>query len=195
MGERRAGTTLSLPGVVVVLVVAKLAGITSVLGASEWAKDQEALLRQQVQLRWKAMPCANPDSSALARLDSQPVNATLTAWFVGNEAESRCGHEPSRFVAQADQQHGQLAIDGKAARGTGKQADGGEKPQKQVLPVYEVQTGIVVQPCPILQEHTEVSPLKAVLTEGLCTGRILSSDAAQAAITTLDAWSSEPEGR
>src|SRR5215467_1361178 len=35
MGERRAGTPRSLPGGVVVLVWAKLAGITSVLGARE----------------------------------------------------------------------------------------------------------------------------------------------------------------
>ena len=125
------------------------------------------------------MPCANTYSYALARLDSQQVNATLAAWCVRQEAESRCGEEPSRLVAQSSQRAVHLAIDGKALRGTGKQAYGGEEPQKQVLHVYEVQTGIVLQQCPIAQEHNEVSTLKPLLTEALCKGRILTSDAAQ----------------
>ena len=83
------------------------------------------------------------------------------------------------MVAQSSQRAVHLAIDGKALRGTGKQLYGGEEPQKQVLHVYEVQTGIVLQQCPIAQEHNEVSTLKPLLTEALCKGRILTSDAAQ----------------
>jgi hypothetical protein len=56
-------------------------------------------------------------------------------------------------VAQPSERHVHLAIDGKALRGTGKQLGGGEEPQKQVLHVYEVQTGIVLQQCPIATEH------------------------------------------
>jgi predicted transposase YbfD/YdcC len=125
------------------------------------------------------MPCANTYSYALARLDSQQVNAILAAWCVRKEAESRCGEEPSRLVAQPSERAVHLAIDGKALRGTGKQAYGGEEPQQQVLHVYEVQTGIVLQQCPIASEHNEVSTLKPLLSETLCKGRILTSDAAQ----------------
>ena len=109
----------------------------------------------------------------------KPVNVALAAWCVRKEAESRCGEEPSRLMTQSSEQAVHLAIDGKALRGTGKQAYGGEAPQKQVLHVYEVQTGIVLQQCPIAQEHNEVSTLKPLLTEALCKGRILTSDAAQ----------------
>jgi predicted transposase YbfD/YdcC len=125
------------------------------------------------------MPCANTYSYALARLDSQQVNAALAAWCVRQEAESRCGEEPSRLVAQPSERHVHLAVDGKALRGTGKQLYGGEEPQKQVLHVYEVHTGIVLQQCPIAQEHNEVSTLKPLLTEVLCKGRIVTADAAQ----------------
>jgi hypothetical protein len=125
------------------------------------------------------MPCANTYSYALERLDSQQVNAVLAAWFERKEAESRCGQEPSRLVGQPSERHVHLAIDGKALRGTGKQLYGGEEPQKQVLHVYEVQTGIVLQQCPIAVEHNEVSTLKPFLTEALCKGRILTADAAQ----------------
>ena len=152
-------------------------------------------LREELQLSWKRMPCANTYSYALARLDSQQVNAALAAWCVRKEAESRCDGHPSRRASQPNQRSRHLATRGKALRGTGQQAYGGEAPQKQVLHVYEVQTGIVLQQCPIAQEHNEVSTLKPLLTEVLCKGRILTSDAAEAAITTLDAWSSMREAR
>ena len=178
-GRKARGKRYDVAGLLVVLVLAKLAGMQSLLGASDWARDQEARLCKGLQLPWTRMPCANTYSYALARLDSQQVNAALAAWFVRKEAESRCGEEPRRLVTQSSEQHVHLAIDGKALRGTGKQLYGGEEPQKQVLHVYEPQTGIVVQQCPIAQEHNEVSTLKPLLTEVLCKGRILTSDAAQ----------------
>src|SRR5438132_13481501 len=178
-GREARGKRYELAGLVVVLVLEKLAGMKSLSGASDWIQDQEVLLRQGLHLPWKRMPCANTYSYALARLDSQQVNAALAAWFVRKASQSRCGEEPNRLVAQASERHVHLAVDGKALRGTGKQAYGGEKPQKQVLHVYEPQTGIVVHQCPIAQEHNEVSTLKPLLTEVLCKGRILTSDAAQ----------------
>jgi hypothetical protein len=147
----------------VVLVLAKLAGMKSLSGASDWIQDQEVLLRQGLHLTWKRMPCANTYSYALARLDSQQVNAALATWCVRKEAESRCAEEPSRLVGQASKQHVHLAIDGKALRGTGKQAYGGEEPQKQVLHVYEARTGIVLQQCPIAKEHNVREYAQALL--------------------------------
>jgi DDE_Tnp_1-associated len=176
-GRCARGKRYELAGLLVVLVLAKLAGMQSLSGASDWVQDQEALLRERLQLTWKRMPCANTYTYALARLDSQKVNTALAAWCVRKEAESRCGEEPSRLVAQPNERHVHLAIDGKTLRGTGKQAYGGEEPQKQVLHVYEAQTGIVLQQCPIAKEHNEVSTLKPLLTEMLCKGRILTTDA------------------
>jgi hypothetical protein len=178
-GRGARGKRYDLAGLLVVLVLAKLAGMQSLLGASEWIQDQEDRLCKALHLSWKRMPCANTYSYALAPLDSQQVNAILAAWCVRTEAESRCGGEPSRLVTHPSERHVHLAIDGKALRGTGKQAYGGEQPQKQVLPVYEVQTGMVLQQCPIAPEHNEVSTLKPCLTEVLCKGRILTADAAQ----------------
>src|SRR5947209_13359820 len=152
-GRCDTGKRYDLAGLLVVLVLAKLAGMQSLQGASDWIQDQEALLREGLQLSWKRMPCANTYSYALARLDSQQVNAALAAWCVRKEAESRCGEEPSRLAAQASERHVHVAVDGKALRGTGKQAYGGEKPQKQVLHVYEAQTGMVLQQSPIATDH------------------------------------------
>ena len=52
-------TRLALADLLVVLVLAKLAGMQSLKGASDWVQDQEALLRERLQLSWKRMPCAN----------------------------------------------------------------------------------------------------------------------------------------
>src|SRR5436853_4257919 len=71
-GREARGKQYDLAGLLVVLVLAKLAGMKSVLGASDWVKDQETLLREGLQLSWKHMPCANTYSYALARLDRKP---------------------------------------------------------------------------------------------------------------------------
>jgi predicted transposase YbfD/YdcC len=190
-GRCARGKRYDLAGLLVVLVLAKLAGMQSLLGASDWAQDQQAFLRQGLALSWKRMPCANTSSYALERLDSHQVNAALAAWRVRQEAESRCGEEPSRLVAQPSERHVHLAVDGKALRGTGKQLYGGEEPQKPVLHVDEAQTGIVLPQCPIAKEHKEVSTLKPLLTQVLCKGRILSSDGAQSSHDGWRAWSTK----
>lgn len=134
---------------------------------------------QAIEVVLERLACANTYKYALMRLDSQQVNALLAAWLVRQEAQSRCGQEPSRLAAHSSQRSVHLAIDGKVLKGTGNQTYGGEKPQKHVLHVYEVQTGIVLEQCPIAAKRNEVSTLKPLLTEVLCKGRILTTDAAQ----------------
>jgi predicted transposase YbfD/YdcC len=178
-GRAARGKTYELAGLVVLLILAKLAGMKSLQGASDWVRDQQMRLRSDLALKWKRMPCRNTYQYALERLDSQKANECLAAWLIRKEAESRCGEEPSRLVAQAEQRSVHLAIDGKVLKGTGQQPYGGDKPQKHVLHIYEVQTGIVLHQCPILEKQNEVSALKPLLTEVLCKGRILTADAAQ----------------
>ena len=105
-------TRIALANLLMVLVLAKLAGMQSLQGASDWIADQEALLSARLPLSWKRMPCANTYSYALARLESQQVNAALAAWMVRKEAESRCGEEPSRLASQSSERSVHLAIDG-----------------------------------------------------------------------------------
>jgi hypothetical protein len=49
-GCRARGKRYDVAGVLVVLVLAKLAGMKSVLGASEWIEDQATLLRAGLHL-------------------------------------------------------------------------------------------------------------------------------------------------
>jgi hypothetical protein len=117
------------------------------------------------------MPYTNTYSYALARLDSQQVNAHLAAWFVRQMRQQSAG-EP-------EEQHAHLAIDGKALKSTGEQAYGGEHPQQHLLPISEAETGVVFQQIPIGSKTNEVGALKSFLTEVTCKGRVLTADAAQ----------------
>src|SRR5258708_39028767 len=58
-GRCARGKRYELAGLLVVLVLAKLAGMQGLQGASDWIQDQETLLREGLQLSWKRMPCAN----------------------------------------------------------------------------------------------------------------------------------------
>ena len=63
-GRCARGKRYELAGLLVVLVLAKLAGMQSLQGASDWIADQQALLRDSLPLAWKRMPCANTYSYA-----------------------------------------------------------------------------------------------------------------------------------
>lgn len=57
-GRAARGKQDELAALLVWLVLAKLAGMKSLLGASEWIADQGERLREQRHLSWKRMPCA-----------------------------------------------------------------------------------------------------------------------------------------
>ncbi len=58
-GRTTRGKRYELASLLMLLVLAKLAGMKSLLGASEWIRDQEKWLREHLHLSWKRMPCAN----------------------------------------------------------------------------------------------------------------------------------------
>jgi predicted transposase YbfD/YdcC len=177
IGDGRAarGKRSDLAGLLLVLVLAKMAGMDSLLGASEWIKHHEAVLKKELHLCWEHMPCANTYRYALVRLKSQEVNAQLAAWCTRQEKLRRTVEEDQQQRSELTH----LAIDGKALRGTGTQTYGGDNPQKHLLHLYEVATGIVLEQVPIETKNNEVSALKPLLTEVVCKGRVLTSDAAQ----------------
>ena len=76
-GRCARGKQYDLAGLLVVLVLAKLAGMQSLQEASDWIADQQVRLCEGLQLTWKRMPCANTSSSALARLDRKPRECGL----------------------------------------------------------------------------------------------------------------------
>ncbi len=159
--------------VLCLLVLAKLAGQTSLSGATEWIRHRAAVLADHFGLRRKNMPCQMTYCNVLARVDAKHLDELLATFFVRWEAEQRCGTEPSRLhtpVSKAD--HAHLAIDGKTLRATSSQPH----PVHQ-LSCYEVATGIVLWHCNVQEKENEISALKPLLTPQLIKGRLFTLDA------------------
>jgi predicted transposase YbfD/YdcC len=171
--RRGQGKRSSLALVLCVIILAKLAGQTTLSGATDWIRHRRMVLVERFGLKRSTMPCQMTYCNVLAKVDSTHFDELLSAFFARWEAQSRCGDEPSRLKTpegKADHRH--LAIDGKALRATSKTAH----PVHQ-LSCYEVSTGRVLWHCNVQEKHNEISELKPLLTVETVKGRILSLDA------------------
>ncbi len=120
--RRGQGKRYELALILCLLVLAKMAGQTSLSGATDWIRHRAAALAEQFRLRRKTMPCQMTYCNVLARVDAKHLDELLAAFFVRREAEQRCGTEPSRLhTPQGQADHAHLAIDGKTLRATTSQ--------------------------------------------------------------------------
>jgi predicted transposase YbfD/YdcC len=171
--RKQKGKRYELAVVLTLLVLAKLAGETTLSAATHWVRLRGTWLAERLRLRRAAMPCQNTYRSLLALLEAQEVSQVLAAFFTRWESQRRCGDEPSRLLFQSGRQDkAQIAIDGKTIRAT----TGTEEPV-HLLSFYEVQTGLVLLHCQVHEKQNEISALKPLLTPALVTGRILTVDA------------------
>ena len=171
--RRGQGKRYELALILCLLVLAKLAGETSLSGATEWIRHRAAFLADQFKLHRKTMPCQMTYCNVLARVDAKHLDDILAPFFVRWEAEQRCGADPSRLhTPQGQADHAHLAIDGKTLRATSSQPH----PVHQ-LSCYEVATGIVFWHCNVQEKENEISALKPLLTPHLIKGRIFTLDA------------------
>jgi predicted transposase YbfD/YdcC len=171
--RRGQGKRYSVALLLSLLILAKLAGQTTLSGATEWIRHRADLLASHFGLPRKQMPCQMTYCRLLARLDVALLDDLLAAFFTRWEAQQRCGSEPSRLHTQQGQlDHRHLAIDGKAIRATSSQEH-----RVHLLSCYDVITGTVLWHCNVGEKHNEISALKPVLTPALVKGRILSLDA------------------
>jgi predicted transposase YbfD/YdcC len=171
--RRGAGKRYPLPVLLCLLFLAKMAGQTTLKGATEWVRLRAEPLAASFGLKRTAMPCQMTYTRMLEGIDAQALNDLLCAFFTRWEAPQRCGNEPSRLQTEAGHlEHAQVAIDGKAVRATSKQA----QPVHQ-LSAYGVQTGVVLFQVNVQDKQNEISALKPLLTPAFIKGRIFSLDA------------------
>lgn len=171
--RRGAGKRYPLPVLLSLLCLAKMAGQTTLKGATEWVRLRAAPLAACFGLKRTAMPCQMTYKRILEVIDGQVLNELLCAFFTRWETHQRCGNEPSRLQTQAGHlEHVQVAIDGKAVRATSKEAH----PVHQ-LSAYDVQTGVVLFQVNVQEKQNEISALKPLLTPSFIKGRIFTLDA------------------
>ncbi len=80
--RRDQGKRYELALVLCLLVLAKMAGQTSLSGATEWIRHRAALLAEQFRLRRTSMPYQMTYCNVLARVDAKHLDEILQAFFV-----------------------------------------------------------------------------------------------------------------
>src|SRR5262249_28266567 len=171
--RRKAGKRYPLPVLICLLCLAKMAGQTTLKGATEWVRLRAESLAASFGLKRTVMPCQMTYKRILEVIDAQALNDLLAAFFTRWEAQQRCGNEPSRLQsASGHQEHAQVAIDGKTVRATSKEA----QPVHQ-LSTYDVKTGVVLFQVNVQAKQNEISALKPLLTPSFIKGTIFTLDA------------------
>jgi hypothetical protein len=80
--RRGQGKRYELALILCLLLLAKMAGQTSLSGATDWIRHRAATLAEQFGLRRKSMPCQMTYCNVLARVDAKHLDELLHAFFV-----------------------------------------------------------------------------------------------------------------
>jgi predicted transposase YbfD/YdcC len=148
--------------VLVILLLAKLAGESTLSGIAHWARLRESWLRQVLGLT--RLPCANTYHYVCAHLALVDLTTKVREWL------SQIA--PQR---QADELV-QWALDGKVLRGTRRATPTAQSAQ-EVLNVYDVATGILQYCQTIASKGYEAASAYAFVGQTNCEGIVITADA------------------
>src|SRR6266705_266676 len=176
-GRHKRGVRYSVALIFTLILLGKVAGMTTPLAIAEWVRLRATWLRTVLPITRKSFPCAATYSNVLRAVDAEQVNHVLTQALIRIRATERCGDEPSRLVGQAErEEHVHVALDGKTLRGTlGHEAIDQRKMHQ--LALYETGTGLVLKEQVVGDKENELSIVSQFLTPVWVKGRIISADA------------------
>ena len=142
-GREKRGIRYSVALILTLIVLAKLAGMTTPLAIAEWVRLRAGWLSKVLPVTRTSFPCASTYSNVLQTLDAEQVNEVVTQVLTRVGAMKRCGEEPSRRLRQAEREaHAHVALDGKTLRGTlGHEA--ADQRMMLLLALHETGTGLV----------------------------------------------------
>lgn len=132
-GRHRRGVRYSVALILTLIVLGKLAGMTTPAAIADWVRLRREWLSEVLPVTRSSFPCATTYSHVLQRLQAEQVNHVLSQFLTRASAMERCGEEPSRLVGQAkreEQVH--VALDGKTLRGTLGHEAADQKPMHQL---------------------------------------------------------------
>ncbi len=163
--RRAQGKRYSLALLLTCILLAKMAGETTLQAITEWVRLRGAWLQQVLPETRAQFPCAATYSKVLRSIDPEQVNQLLMELLTRVRAEKRVAGEQEHVV-----------LDGKTLRGTlGHLAEDQQKMHH--LNLYEAKTGIILKQRMVAEKAGELTHLKEFLTPTLLKGRIISADA------------------
>lgn len=132
--RRAQGKRYSLALVLTCVLLAKMAGETTLQAITEWVRLRGDWLQQVLPESRAQFPCAATSSKVLRRIDPEQVNQVLMGVLTRMRATKR---------KKGEQEH--VVLDGKTLRGTqGHLAE--DQRKMHHLNLYEAKTGIVLTP-------------------------------------------------
>ena len=118
-GRKKRGVRYRLALILTLIVLAKLAGETSLSGVSQWVREGKEELAKLLHLPSTRFPCVATSSYVFQHVDAEEVTSVIYHFFTQAERKQRCGSEPSRLLSQDGREtKAHLALDGKTLRGT-----------------------------------------------------------------------------
>lgn len=173
----KKGKRYPLALILTLILLGKAAGETTIEGIIDWTNEREKQLRTLLQ--WpKAFPSNWAYTNALCHCDDQEIGKAIAQVILKARAREKCGDEPSRLVAQKQDEENLIhtAMDGKTMRGTLKHGRD-DQPPVHLLSLYECETGIVIAHVSIKKKENEITAANTLLHPALVKGRIITSDA------------------
>lgn len=164
--KRRAqGKRYSLALLLTCVLLAKMAGETTLQAITEWIRLRSAWLQEVLPQTRAQFPCAATYSKVLRGIDPEQVNQLLMDLVTRVRAGKRVEGE-----------HTHVVLDGKTLRGTQGHLVEDQRKMHQ-MNLYEAETGIVLKQRMIAEKAGELTHMKDFLTPTLLKERIISADA------------------
>ena len=176
--RQKRGVRYPLALVLSLVILGKLAGMTSLAGIAEWVHWRADQLKLLLPCTRASLPCASTYGKVLRRVEAQEVTRLMAQWLTRLSAARRGGSEPNRLRTQGEarEQHAHVALDGKTLRGTlGHIAP--DQPSQHVVALYETQTGIVLAQQAVPDKGNEITLEATLLTPTQVAGRVVTADA------------------
>jgi predicted transposase YbfD/YdcC len=148
--------------VMVIVLLAKLAGEESISGIAEWASLREGWLKEALGLR--RLPCANTYAYISRHLDVLELNEQIRSYFA------------ERTPSASDETFVHWAVDGKVLRGSASHRPPSQSGQ-ELLHVYAVEAGYLEHCQMIAGKGYEAATAQAFVAEHDCTGKVITADA------------------
>jgi len=161
----KKGKRYSLALILTFVLLAKMAGETTLQAITDWIRYRGPWLQQVLPETRATFPCVATYSNVLRAVDPAQVTQVLMDLLTRVRAEKR---------VEDEQRH--IVLDGKTLRGTQHHLAEDQKKMHHVN-VYEAKTGVVLKEHMVAEKEGELTQMKAFLTPLLLTGRIISADA------------------
>lgn len=161
----KKGKRYNLALVLTCLLLAKMAGETTLQAIAEWIRLRGDWLQQVLPDTRATFPCAATYSNTLRAVDHVELNQVLMDLLTRVRAEKRIPGEQMHVV-----------LDGKTLKGTQNHL-AEDQTKMHHMNLYEAKTGVVLKEQIVAEKESELTRVKDFLTPLLLQGRILSADA------------------